>query len=203
MQPIHTSIHPLFRGISLIIAPLLFGASTFFWESGEYGITGGTLLALSLVFWIMAFIVLFDLLKEKMPVYATIGLLVAIYGCVSGINFGFVGVFSEVFNIDHDTYLKAAAEHPLSFNLLLFWSGPLFPLSLLVLGIMLIRKAAVPMWAGILICLGAIAFPVSRILRIELIAHISDALLAIPFIFIGWQYITTKHANNFLNPEKA
>ena len=74
----------------------------------------------------------YDLLKEKMPMYASIGLLIAIYGCVSGINFGFVGVFSEVFRIDHVTYLKAAADHPLSFNLLLFWSGPLFPLSLLV-----------------------------------------------------------------------
>jgi hypothetical protein len=203
MQPIRTTFNSMLQGISLMIAPLLSVTSTFFWESGKYGITGGTLLTLSIVFWIMAFIALFDLLKEKMPNYASIGLLVAIYGCVSGINFGFVGVYSEVFNIDHTTYLKAAADHPLSFNLLLFWSGPLFPLSLLVLGIILISKKIVPAWVGFLICLGALAFPVSRILRIEWIAHISDALLAIPLVFIGWQYITTAYATGPIYPEKV
>ena len=189
-------------GASLVAAPLLLSFSTFFWQKGEYGVTGGTLLVLSQVFWIVTFTTLFNSLKTVMPQYASIGLLVAIYGCISGALFGFVGVFSAAFDISHQSYLQAAAAYPLSFNLLLFWAGPLFPLSLLVLGINLIRKHVVPVWTGVLICLGAIAFPLSRIQRVEVLAHAADVLLAVPLIYIGLLYLVndlkTKH--NFSTP---
>ena len=179
-------------GVSLISAPLIFAASTFFWEKGEYGVNGGTILAIATVFWITAFMGLFSLLKDKMPRYAVWGLLIAIAGCISGANFGFVGVYSAVFNISHQTYLEEFAKYPVSANTLLFWSGPLFPLSLLVLGIMLIRTKAVPVWTGIVISLAGILFPVSRIPRIEWIAHIADALLLIPLCFLGFRFLITK-----------
>jgi hypothetical protein len=38
-----------------------------------------------------------------------------------------------------------------------------------------------------LVRLGAVAFPVSRIPRIEWIAHTADGLLAIPFFYLGWK----------------
>jgi len=93
-------------GLSLIAAPLVFAASTFFWKEGQYGVTGGTLINLSQVPWIIAFIVLFDKLKMEMPRYATVGLIVAIYGCLSGANFGFVGVYGEAFQIPHKPIWK-------------------------------------------------------------------------------------------------
>jgi hypothetical protein len=55
------------------------------------------------------------------------------------------------------------------------------------------RKNCIPLWTGILMGLGAIAFPVSRIPRIELIAHMADFLLAVPVWWIGWQYLQDKH----------
>jgi hypothetical protein len=174
-------------GLSLIAAPLVFAASTFFWKEGQYGVDGGTLINLSQVPWIIAFIVLFDKLKMEMPRYATVGLIVAIYGCLSGANFGFVGVYGEAFQIPHKTYLETFLHYPLSANLLLFWPGPLFPLSLLVLGIVLIRRKKIPVWLGVLLCLGAIAFPLSRISRIESIAHAVDVLLAIPLVVAGYK----------------
>jgi hypothetical protein len=180
----------MLNGISLIIAPLLLGTSTFFWKSGDYGITGGTILVISMIFWIPAFTALFKLLRYQMPHYTSIGFLIAIFGCISGANFGMVGVFSEAFGISHQTYLAEAARHSFAFNLLLFWSGPLFPLSLLVLGINLIIKKTLPVWTGLLICLGAIAFPLSRIPRIESLAHIADFLLAIPLVFTGIYYLS-------------
>jgi hypothetical protein len=182
-------------GICLIIAPLLFGASTFFWQNGEYGVIAATLLTISSIFWIPALTALFSLLKAKMPLYYSIGLFIAIYGvCVGGIGFGLLGYFSTIFNIGHQTYIKILAQYPISSGLLLFWAGPLFPLSLLVLGINLIRKKAVETWLGILICLGAVAFPLSRIPRIEIIAHVADLLFAIPIVIIGLRciFLTTK-----------
>ena len=125
-----------------------------------------------------------------MPYYYPIGLLIAIYGCcVGGVSFGFLGFFSSIFHISHETYITTLAQYPLSANLLLFWSGPLFPLSLLVLSVHLVRKKVIVVWLGILLGLGAIAFPVSRIPRIEILAHIADLLLAIPIIQIGYQFI--------------
>src|SRR5215210_113163 len=184
------ALHQKFLGASFVIAPLLFGASTFFWQNGEYGVIGGTLLTLSMIFWIPVFYGLFSLLREKMPYYYPIGLLLAIYGCcVGGVSFGFLGFFSSIFHISHQTYINTLAQYPLSANLLLFWSGPLFPLSLLILSINLIRKKVIVLWPGILLGLGAIAFPLSRIPRIEIFAHLADLLLAIPILRFGFEFI--------------
>jgi len=188
-----TTVHGLtnkFSGVVLIIAPLLFGVSTFFWQNGEYGIRGGTLIALSMIFWIPAFYALFGLLKNEMPYYWMIGLLLAIYGCcLGGVSFGLLGFFSTAFHIAHQSYIETLAQYPLSANLLLFWSGPLFPLSLLVLSINLIRKKKVNTRLGILLALGAIAFPLSRIPRIEWIAHLADLLIAVPLISLGYKFM--------------
>ena len=66
-------------GISLILAPLLQATSGFFWINGEYGVTGGTILVLSMVFWMPALITLFGFVKDRMPNYAAWGLLIAIF----------------------------------------------------------------------------------------------------------------------------
>ena len=176
-------------GLSLILAPALFATSTFFWirTSGrvEFGVNGGTLIAIATVFWIPAFIGLFALVKERMPRYATWGLLVAIYGCLGGAAFGLEGLFAEAFTIPHDMRREAWARFPTPFNLTFFWPGPLFPLSLLILGAMLVRTRSIPLWAGLLLCVAAIAFPVSRIPRIELLAHLADVLLLVPLAHTG------------------
>ena len=183
-------------GLSLILAPALFATSTFFWvhTSGrvEYGAIGGAIIAIATVFWIPAFIGLFDLLKETMPRYAAWGLLIAIYGCIGGAAFGLEGLFAEAFRIPHDVRREAWAQFPTTFNLTFFWPGPLFPLSLLILGAMLIRTKSIPLWAGLLICLAAIAFPVSRIPRIDLAAHAADVLMLVPLAYIGWGLLKSR-----------
>ncbi|GAB4060759.1 response regulator transcription factor [Catellatospora paridis] len=69
----------------------------------------------------------------------------------------------------------------LTAGLLLWWIGPLFPLTLFALGAGLIRSRQLPVVVGLLMCAGAILFPASRIPRIEWIAHIVDLLLLVPF----------------------
>ena len=175
--------------ICLILAPLLMFISSFFWVNGEYDVTGGTLVVFASVFWIPALMFLFGLLKEKYPNYAAWGLLIAILGFCSGMNFGFVGIVSTIFDISHQSYLEGFAKYPVSSGLLLFWLGPLAPLSLLVLAIMLMRSKTAPLWVGILLALGAIAFPLSRIPRIATIAHIADALMLIPMAYLGIKFL--------------
>ena len=182
-----------FYGMALIIAPILFAASTFFWIKGEYSVAAATLGIVSLFFWIPALTGAFSLLKNKMPRYATYGLWIAVFGCISGVCFMFLGYLTIIFNISHTEYLQKLSEYPVSSQLLLFATGPLFPLSLLVLGITLLRTKAVAAWIAILLFIGAIAFPASRIPRIEWIAHIADILLLVPTVAMG---ITLLKKNN-------
>ncbi|WP_413667846.1 hypothetical protein ACEN9X_25690 [Mucilaginibacter sp. Mucisp86] len=191
------------QGFCLVAAPLLFFISTFFWIDGQYGVTAATLICLSTVFWIPALYALFGLLKHSMPFYSAIGLLIAVYGCCMGaMGFGMLGYLSTIFKISHHNYLDVLRQYPVSSGLLLFWAGPLFPLSLLVLAINLVRKKAVPVWLGLLIGLAAVAFPVSRILRISLVAHLADILLLLPLTIIGIGFIKRSNVTNLLIKQK-
>ena len=71
------------EGFCLVIAPLLFAASTFFWHNGEYGAEAATLIIFSMFFWIPALTGLFSLIKNKVPRYAVWGLWIRVYGCIS------------------------------------------------------------------------------------------------------------------------
>lgn len=175
------------EGFCLIIAPVLFAASSFFWEDGEYGVLAATLIIFSMFFWIPALMALFSLVKNEMPRYATWGLWIAVFGCVSGVCFAFLGYLTSILNISHQQYLDSLAKYPVSSQLLLFGSGPLFPLSILVLGIMFIVKRPVSPLVGCLFCIGAAGFPVGRITRIESIAHLADICLVLPCVLVAVQ----------------
>lgn len=174
-----------FERVALIIAPLLFSLSTFFWKNGEYTVPSATLLIISLFFWMIAFRGLFSITAPLLPRYSVWGLWVACFGCVSGICFAFTGYLTTVLGVSHEAYLEALARYPVTSQLLLFASGPVFPLSILVLGIQIARKKAVKRWVGILLAVAGVAFPASRIPRIDTLAHAADILLLIPCLYLA------------------
>lgn len=179
-------------GLCLIIAPALMAVSSFFWQNGRYNATGGTLVVIDTLFLIPAFIALFSFVKPAYPRYAAWGQLIAILGCIAGANFGFADFYAHAFNIPHQTYLNTLANYPVASNLLLFQTGPLVPLSLLVLSIVLLRLRAVDTWVAVLMCAGAIMFPLSRISRNGVLAHISDTLWLVPLAYIGIKMLYNK-----------
>ena len=178
-----TNIEKNAQGIALILASALMAASTFYWQNGEYSVPAATLLITSIFFWIPAFMGLFALIKRSMPRYAVYGLWVAVFGCVSGICFAFLGYLTAVFQIEHLTYLEKLSEYPFSSQLLLFASGPLFPLSVIVLGIVLMITKKLPAWQCILFSVAGIGFPVSRITRNQTVAHSADLLFLCACLF--------------------
>jgi len=178
----------------MIVAPLLQAASTFFWEGSNQSVIGGTLIVLATIFWLLTFVALFDLLREKMPLYAAWGQIPAFYGCIGGALFGFRDVYAATFHFTRQVELQAFSAHALSYNFTLFWSGPFFVLSLLALSFFLTWKRVIPWWIGALLFLGALTFPISRIPRIELIAHLADALLFLPLLFLGWKFLLGQSA---------
>jgi hypothetical protein len=44
-----------------------------------------------------------------------------------------------------------------------------------------------PRWVAVLICLAAIAFPVSRVLRINWVSYVADLLMVLPFGYLAWR----------------
>lgn len=175
-------------GIALILAPLLLAIGTFFWQEGQLGLVGGTIQVYSFMFWIPAMLGLLALLRSSMPNLAVWGiLLVSIVG-VAGANFGMDGVYLETI-----AKLTGAAADPDAVHaafmpfavLVLFAPGLLFPLTLLLLGFFLWRRGAVTPVLALLLCLGAVGFPMSRLPRIDLLAHIADLLLLIGAAGIG------------------
>lgn len=178
------------EGFCLIMAPLLFAVSSFFWENGEYGVESAMLIIFSMFFWITGLTGLFSLVKNDMPRYAVWGRWAAVFGCISGVCFAFLGYVVTALNISHEEYLKLLSEHPLTSQVLLFGSGPLFPVSILILGIILMLRRSVALWISISLCVAAITFPFGRIPpRTEWLAHLTDLALLIPSIAIGWKYL--------------
>lgn len=186
MPPNHRPLPAVLHGGSLVAGPCLLAASTFFWNAeGRLGVTGGTLTALALVFWLYGLIGLYAEIQRRLPVYGAIALLLTVYGALGGMSFGFQGFFEASFQVPKDASLAAVNAYPLPADLLLWWAGPAFPVALLALGAALLRTGLAPRWTAVLICLGAVAFPASRIPRLEWVAHVCDAALALPFVYLG------------------
>lgn len=186
----------LFQGVCLMTAQVLVTISTLFWNAnGRYTVDGAVIIIVAMVFWIIGFMGIFDLLKERNPWYARLGLLYAIYGCVGGIAFGFEGLYSAIFDISDKIGVSAHEKFPLHMNISLFWSGPAFPLTLTILGIVLSVRKIGPIWVNLLFTLGGIAFPVSRISRTEWIALTADVLLLIPVVVISVSLIKSQVSN--------
>jgi len=171
----------------MFVAPLLFAASSFYWAGdGQYGVTGSTLLIFGSVAWIVAFVAIFRSLRHVTPRYAVGGLVVAVYGAVcGGAAFAFQGLFAALYDIPHDRVLRALADHPIVANAIFWIGGPAFPLSLVVLGIVLARTRTVIPWMGFLLALGGALFPVARIPRLAGIAHAVDLMMLVPLWYLG------------------
>jgi hypothetical protein len=177
-----------FQLACLILGQLLFSCSTFFWtESGTYSVNSATFMFLSMVFWALGFVGLFGQLSSQLPIYSRIGLLYALYGAFGGAAFAMEGLFIEVFGLSEKAGVEASESFPLALNLIMYQSGPAFPLSLLILGIVLAYKKKVNWVSGLLLSSSGLAFPLGRILRKIEVAHLTDFLLLVAVLWISLQ----------------
>jgi hypothetical protein len=171
---------------ALIAAPLLISIAQFYWRDGRLTATSGWIQVLGFVFWIPAFQAMFTMIKDRFPGSAAWGFLIAIYACVAGAGFGYDGIYTDAFAIEsQEAATNLHEEIGIPLVLTLFIPGLLFPLSLLFLGIQLIRAKQIPIWGGLILILAAVGFPLSRVPRIDLLAHLDNALLLISHIIIA------------------
>lgn len=171
---------------TLIAAPLLLCIAQFFWIDGRVTATAGWIQVIAFVFWIPAFQAMFVLLKPQFPSYAVWGFLIAVYASVAGAGFGYDGIYTDAFDIESaEAAGNLHSEIGFPIVLTLFLPGILFPISLLLLGIQLIRAKKVQLWVGLILSLAAVGFPLSRVPRIDLLAHLDNALLLFSHILIA------------------
>ncbi len=172
--------------VSMIAAPVLVAIAQFYWENGLVTSTAGWLQVLAFAFWIVAFKGLLDYTKSKLPVFSAIGFLIVVYAMIGGAGFGYDGIYTEAMGIttnEESTALASKIGLPLIFSL--FIPGALFPLSIIAIGIALIRTKSVTLWIGILFIIAGISFPLGRIPRIDLFAHATNVLLILSHILIS------------------
>jgi hypothetical protein len=177
-------------GVGLILGPALQAAGTFFWQDGVQGISAAAIGVVSILAWIVGLMATFRSIEVRVPRYAAVGLPIAIYGALAGVTFGVQGMYEELFGVSHDEAVRLLEPHPLAASVVFWLAGPAFPATLFALGVVLARIRVVPVPVGVLICLGAAAFPMSRIPREALIAHLADLLLLLPFLYLGVRMMT-------------
>jgi hypothetical protein len=176
----------------LVAGPVLQALSTYFWKDGYQGVDTGTLIVVATVCWIVGLAGVFRSIEDRVPRYAAVGFPLAVYGCVGGVSFGVQGMHEELFHADHAEAVRLLGEHPAAAFLAFWLAGPLFPVSLFVLGVVLTRLRVVPVVTGVLLCAGALAFPLSRIPRDAAVAHVADVLLLLPFVHLGLRLATDR-----------
>ncbi|MFF8764072.1 hypothetical protein ACF07Q_06120 [Nocardiopsis dassonvillei] len=174
------------QAVALILGPVVFAASPFFWNNGHYGVTGGMLIALSMPIWVYGLLGEYGRLREHIPRISGMWLFVLLVGMLGTISFGLQGFFEESLEMVDRISLESFLSYPPQSFLLLWLPGPAFPFSLLVFGLMVGWTRISPRWVAVFICVAAVAFPVGRVLRLEWVAYIADLLVIFPFAYLAW-----------------
>ena len=185
-------------GLALIGAPILMALGTLFWENGQVGARAGTFQFYAMALWIPALLALFALTKSQMPRLATLGTWLAFIVCLAGAGWAYDGMYLTAFSkagADVAMVNAAVGSMPVAQVLTLQLPGLFFPLILVLAGFSIWRSNLFPAWVPLLIALGGIGFPLSRIPRIQLLAHTADLLLLVPLLYIGWHFVRRSSAS--------
>jgi hypothetical protein len=174
-------------GVSLIAAPLLLLASTVLRFGMGRVFEWYATMKLSFFFFAVAALGLVHLLKGRADGSRLVGGALTLAGCLSGASIVMAAYILEslqgrVPEAQQMSLYLTVVNSPLP--------GLLFPVGLLMLAVALFRKKVVALWAGLLLALGAILFPVGRAVGLEWAVWACDALLAVSMGYVGWRVLT-------------
>jgi hypothetical protein len=188
-------------GAALIITPLLLLATSIAEWTGsgpEKDGFGGTLKVLTMFLFIFVVLGLTHLLWTRAPRTAVIGRFIGILGCTGGIGYGFLGVF-------YDVLVQAGASEALLAEFMTLANGLdsglagvpilqvpgfIFPLTFIGLGIALWRTRVVPAWAGIILAVAGLMFPIGRFPDVPSVNYLADLFFVVSLGWIGLSYLS-------------
>ena len=169
----------------LILGPALNLLAGFFWQNDTQGVTAGTLIVLSSGCWLIGLIGLFERLRPTAARYVAVALPVTVFGAVGGVAYGVQSIHEGLFAVSHADAVERLGEHPFAAFAVYWTCGPLFPASLFVLGLVMAKVRAAPLPVALMVSVGAVVFPLSRVTREASIAHLADLFLLLPFLYLG------------------
>lgn len=175
----------------IILGPALNLCAGFFWKGDGPDPTGATLATVGLAFWLIGLIELYQRLRPRAPRYVAVVLPLTVLGVTGGVAFNVQALHEVIFGVSHAKAVDLLNAYPLPAHVLYWLCGPLFPVSLALLGVLLYRLRAVPVPVAALVLLGGVLFPLSRITREAVLIHAADLLLLLPFLYIGLRLLRT------------
>ncbi|MGE0000111.1 MAG: hypothetical protein AB7L17_15680 [Ilumatobacteraceae bacterium] len=162
--------------IAAVVAPLLLAVSTASYiaqgDGMNNGEAGGAIQVWSMIAFAIAIVGLARLAEHEAPRAALAVTVVGLAGTAAGVGYGIDSIQAALFGTESIQDTSSAAA-PLALQL----PGIMFPLSLVLLGVMLSRARIVPASLGYGLAVGAVLFPASRIPDIEAVAVASDLIV--------------------------
>lgn len=161
----------------------------------QHSYSGLVVHLVSMVFLLGAILGLAHLLRGPAPRYAlTVGA-AAVIGFLGGTNIMAVRLHIWALQTSLDSTLYDQVKQGLSGEAqaalapVIFGPGLFTPLSLLLAGLGLWRWTRLPRWSLALLLLGAVLFPAGRISATLSLILLSDALLLVSMIFLGFNLL--------------
>jgi hypothetical protein len=143
------------------------------------------------------------LLETAMPRGAAALYLVGTIGSAAGVAFGLEHIANDL------TGLRLADQEEAAIQLGLLMPGLLFPLSMVGIGVALLRAGTqgrvpgVPGWIGAVLATAGVLFPVSRIGEVEALAVVVDAVFLVALVPLGRAILTGRRAAPAPDPPRA
>ena len=166
-----------------VVAPALLLASTIAYVTSD-GLgndpLGGTVQVYAAIAFGLAVFGVTSRLEPQLPRVATALTIVAMVGVAGATGFGHDSIVYS-----YDPVAALSEQESASAGLSLFLPGIVFPLALAALGVAAAKARIAPRWAGVLLAVGGLCFPVSRIGEIDGLALAADALIAAGLVPIG------------------
>lgn len=178
------STYGTIAGIAAVVGPLLLLASTVAYISGgdgmNHGEVGGIVQVWAFVALTVAALGLARRLEPHAHRAAALLALLVVVGGASGVGYGIDSVHVDVAAVESLQDVDSAAA-PLALQL----PGIVWPIGMVLLGVMLARTGAAPRVFAIALAVGSALFPAARIPDIEAVAVASDVLLAVALVPLG------------------
>lgn len=182
---------------------MLYAVSTLNWQDdGTYGITGAVWMAGALVCWLYGLNAVYDRLAARWPRFTAVARLVLAAGVAGGIAFAVRGFYDGALGLTRDASIQVLDDHQVaSQQLLFFLPGPLFPASLVIMGVALTRARLVHPALGVALAATGVIFPVTTILRFQAGATALSVGMVAVFACLAYVYATGRTAG--AQPEAA
>jgi hypothetical protein len=179
-------VNPVMRTtttVALVVAPIVMMASTIAYVVGDQGLSegaaAGAIQIWAFIAYAVALVGLARTVEGAAPRLAATGLVLALIGCVGGAAYGMDSIQAAVLG----GTIESSAATPFALRI----PGLAFPLALVLLGTLLARCRVAAAPSAMLVIVGGLLFPISRIADLPAVAVASDLVLLVGFAWIAAQ----------------